>query len=113
MRSIDELWVKYSNGHFGFSVQKRIYQSLGLKREYDEQVWQNFGERVGWRSRRSLILWLDYEDITFNNKAPEGHLPVCGGVFWFGVLAQHLWWRRGGIRGIFGSLVCLLVGFSI
>lgn len=23
--TIDQLWVKYSNGHFGFSVQKRIY----------------------------------------------------------------------------------------
>ena len=27
--TIDQLWVKYSNGRFGFSVQKRIYQSLG------------------------------------------------------------------------------------
>ncbi|MFM6371884.1 MAG: GUN4 domain-containing protein, partial [Dolichospermum sp.] len=26
---IDKLWVKYSDGRFGFSVQKRIYQSLG------------------------------------------------------------------------------------
>jgi len=29
LRTIDQLWVKYSNGRFGFSVQKRIYQSLG------------------------------------------------------------------------------------
>ncbi|MEG4987482.1 serine/threonine-protein kinase [Microcoleus sp. BR0-C5] len=29
LRTIDQLWVKYSNGRFGFSVQKRIYKSLG------------------------------------------------------------------------------------
>ncbi|MFM6610153.1 MAG: GUN4 domain-containing protein, partial [Dolichospermum sp.] len=29
LRTIDQLWVKYSDGRFGFSVQKRIYQSLG------------------------------------------------------------------------------------
>ena len=29
LRTIDQLWVKYSNGRFGFSVQKRIYESLG------------------------------------------------------------------------------------
>ncbi|MFM7368408.1 MAG: GUN4 domain-containing protein, partial [Sphaerospermopsis kisseleviana] len=33
LRTIDKLWVKYSNGRFGFSVQKRIYQGLGGTRE--------------------------------------------------------------------------------
>jgi hypothetical protein len=32
LRTIDQLWVKYSNGRFGFSVQKRIYESLGGSR---------------------------------------------------------------------------------
>jgi predicted NACHT family NTPase len=29
LRTIDQLWVQYSNGHFGFSVQKEIYLSVG------------------------------------------------------------------------------------
>ncbi len=29
LRTIDQLWVKYSNGRFGFSVQKRIWHSIG------------------------------------------------------------------------------------
>jgi serine/threonine protein kinase len=29
LRTIDQLWVEYSNGSFGFSVQKRIYRSVG------------------------------------------------------------------------------------
>ena len=29
LKTIDKLWIKHSNGHFGFSVQKRIWESLG------------------------------------------------------------------------------------
>jgi len=49
---IDLLWGKYSDGRFGFSVPKRIYQSLGGTRSYDEKIWQAFGDSVGWRSGR-------------------------------------------------------------
>ncbi|WP_353931178.1 serine/threonine-protein kinase [Okeanomitos corallinicola TIOX110] len=77
LRTIDQLWVKYSNGKFGFSVQKRIYQSFGGTREYDE-IWEKFGDKVGWREGGS---WLYYKDITFDIKAPEGHLPVGWALF--------------------------------
>ncbi|MEG4394753.1 serine/threonine-protein kinase [Microcoleus sp. BROC3] len=73
LRTIDQLWVKYSNGRFGFSVQKRIYKSLGGTREYDSEVWEKFGDRVGWRKKNE---WLYYNELTFSEKAPEAHLPV-------------------------------------
>jgi len=73
LRTMDQLWVKYSNGRFGFSVQKRIYQSLGGTRKYDEEVWERFGDRVGWRKKNE---WLYYNELTFSEKAPEAHLPV-------------------------------------
>jgi serine/threonine protein kinase len=76
LRTIDQLWIKYSDGKFGFSVQKRIYQSFGGTREYDRGICKKFGYKVGWRKGQS---WLYYRDITFNTKAPEGHLP--GGVY--------------------------------
>ncbi|WP_242035044.1 serine/threonine-protein kinase [Dolichospermum sp. FACHB-1091] len=69
---IDKLWVKYSDGKFGFSIQKRIYQSFGGTREYDREIWEKFGDKVGWRKGGH---WLYYKDITFDKKAPEGHLP--------------------------------------
>jgi hypothetical protein len=74
------LWVKYSGGKFGFSVQKRIYQSFGGRREYNEEIWEKFGDNVGCRKGG---YWLYSEDITFDKKAPEGHLPtgVCGELF--------------------------------
>jgi serine/threonine protein kinase len=102
--TIDQLWVKYSNGKFGFSVQKRIYQSLDGTREYNREIWEKFGDKVGWRKRGN---WLYYSDITFNIKALEGHLPKrvwlgCGwveGSFRYGWGYCGFWgsWCTGGV----------------
>ena len=73
LRTIDQLWVKYSNGRFGFSVQKRVYESLGGTREYDEKIWQAFGDRVGWRE---MGQWNN--SLKYNIKV-EGNLPGRGG----------------------------------
>ncbi len=73
LRTIDQLWVKYSNGRFGFSVQKRIYQSLGGTGSYDPNVWKAFADQVGWRVNGE---WLYYKDLKFNHTAKEAHLPL-------------------------------------
>ncbi|MEG5040306.1 MULTISPECIES: serine/threonine-protein kinase [unclassified Microcoleus] len=78
LRIIDQLWVKYSNGLFGFSVQKRIYESLEGSGEYDQKIWEAFGDRVGWRVNNT---WLYYQHLKFPTQAPEGYLP---GVLGFG-----------------------------
>ncbi|MFM6343977.1 MAG: GUN4 domain-containing protein, partial [Dolichospermum sp.] len=62
-------------------VQKRIYQGLGGTREYNQEIWLKFGDKVGWRKGGS---WLYYSDITFDKKAPEGHLPSTLGKDWGG-----------------------------
>ncbi|WP_414544409.1 caspase, EACC1-associated type [Nostoc sp. CCY0012] len=74
LRTIDQLWILYSKGLFGFSVQKRIYESVG--KDYEK-----FSDRVGWRTRTGMfvlaqkIKWLDYNQLTFSLNAPQGHLP--------------------------------------
>jgi serine/threonine protein kinase len=94
LRTIDQLWVKYSNGRFGFSVQKRIYESLGGTREYDEKILEAFGDRVGWRVNKK---WLYYNDLKFNTKAQEGHLPARA-------LGMGCWdWGLGGV-GLFSRV---------
>ena len=70
--TIDKLWVKYSNGKFGFSVQKQIYLSLGGTKEYNRDVWEKFGDKVGWRKGGQ---WLYYNELTFDDKHYVGHLP--------------------------------------
>ncbi|MTJ17927.1 MULTISPECIES: serine/threonine-protein kinase [unclassified Dolichospermum] len=94
LRTIDQLWVKYSDGKFGFSVQKRIYQGLGGTRQYNSDIWEKFGDKVGWRKGGN---WLYYKDITFDKKAPEGHFPARYGV---GGLWGGGWWV--GVVGGFG-----------
>jgi uncharacterized caspase-like protein len=73
LRTINQLWLHYSNGQFGFSVQKEIYQSLGGTKEYNYEVWKKFCDQVGWVVKGE---WLSYEDVTFNLSASPGHLPI-------------------------------------
>ncbi|MCJ8278751.1 MAG: GUN4 domain-containing protein, partial [Rivularia sp. ALOHA_DT_140] len=74
---IDRLWVSASNGKFGFSVQKDIYQSLGGKREYNERIWKNFGKYIGWRIEGSWLVLYQYEEIKkiSGNSVHIGHFP--------------------------------------
>ncbi len=81
LRIIDQLWLKYSSGHFGFSVQKNIWLECDSPREYGED-WNKFGFRVGWRKGEE---WIDYNSFTFDlSAAPKGQLPASG------------WWARRG-----------------
>ena len=75
LRTIDQLWVKYSNGKFGFSVQKKIYQSLGGTKEFDSKVWEKFVEKVGWRKGDK---WLIHDERTWVKDTSShcmGYLP--------------------------------------
>ena len=71
---IDKLWIKYSNGRFGFSVQKEIWQSVGGKPDADARTYMRFVEEVGWGINEN---WLSWFDLNFSIHAPVGHLP-CG-----------------------------------
>nr|ADN15869.1 GUN4 domain protein [Gloeothece verrucosa PCC 7822] len=71
--TLDQLWVKYSGGRFGFSVQKGIWLSVGgsLYADYDTE--KKFATLVGWKNKTR---WLDYQQFTFSLNAPKGHLPL-------------------------------------
>ncbi|ARV59806.1 hypothetical protein BZZ01_15265 [Nostocales cyanobacterium HT-58-2] len=75
LRTIDQLWVKYSDGRFGLSVQKRIWESVGKDSPTRRELLEYFGVRVGWWGGK-WKRWLYYEDLTFNINAPHGHLPA-------------------------------------
>ncbi|WP_445638285.1 Protein kinase domain-containing protein [Nostoc sp. DSM 114161] len=76
LRTIDRLWVKYSNGRFGFSVQKEIYLSVGgkLDGKYYREAWEKFGDRVGWRRNSN---WIHHTKVTFDPSATPGYLPIA------------------------------------
>ncbi len=76
LRIIDQLWLKYSKNKWGFSVQKEIYESLGGTKKYNESVFINVCERIGWRKEGKLP---KYSDLIFNLElAPQAHLPYVG-----------------------------------
>lgn len=70
LRTIDQLWVKYSNGHFGFSVQKRIWLECGGEVDYQTEC--RLGARVGWRLEGT---WLSKDEYNYSLNALQGHLP--------------------------------------
>ncbi|KAM3100655.1 GUN4 domain-containing protein [Phormidesmis sp. 146-12] len=82
LRTIDQLWVKFSGGRFGFSVQKQIYIDAGnpLDGTYHKGSWEKFSDRVEWMKNPE---YSSYDDVTFDVSAREGHLPAG---FW-GALA--------------------------
>lgn len=72
--TIDQLWLKYSNGRFGFSVQKRLFEDVGGKPGVDDyKTYYRFGERVGWLVENC---WLSETNLIFTLDAPSGHLPL-------------------------------------
>jgi len=94
--TIDRLWMNYSKGRFGFSVQRTIWESMGGLLYYDaESYWRfadtylKFANRVGWRTRKSWLTkweWIKYGDFDFSLQAAQGHLPgIC---YWdgFGIM---------------------------
>jgi hypothetical protein len=84
LRTIDQLWIKYSHGHFGLTVQKLIWQEVN-------ESYQAFGDRVGWRVKGK---WIDYSELTFSLDAPVGHLSGATGVAWDGIHLDEFvdWW---------------------
>lgn len=74
LQTIDKLWKIYSGGHFGFTVQKAIYENIEGDEDqiHDEQRWTGFARKVGWMDGSR---WLSYDALTFSNNAPLGHLP--------------------------------------
>lgn len=83
LESLDRLWVTYSQGRFGFSVQLRLLRSL-------EGRWEQLWGRLGWKSGG---VWTRYPgSFTWAISAPEGHLPLVNqlrGVRLMDALLSH------------------------
>ena len=89
LRIIDQLWLKYSQNRFGFSVQKKIWVDNGgkLDENYDWDTYIKLADKVGWRKGGD---WLNYHKFTFNTNALPGHLPLCGLGVWWGMWESSL-----------------------
>jgi len=81
--TIDRLWVAYSRGRYGFSVQRRLLKACGGR-------WEQLWLRLGWKQDG---VWTRYPNqFTWCHSAPEGHMPLVNqlrGVRLMDALLHH------------------------
>lgn len=97
LKTIDNLWKKYSQGRFGFSVQFPIFVETGNRpgRLVDVDAYEKFGDRIGWRKQQE---WIGFkENLIYNLDAPIGHLPnprqeyqISGGRLEYVMLSKRM-----------------------
>jgi hypothetical protein len=81
IKTIDQLWRKYSGGQFGFSPQQQVWSTVNQNGDFSTETWRSFATQVGWKQGdvASGSGYLLYEQLSFNPAtAPKGHLP-----WWF------------------------------
>ena len=83
LTTIDRLWIAYSQGRFGFTVQARLLRALNGRYE---RLWP----RIGWKTDG---VWTRYPgSFQWSMDAPEGHMPLVNqlrGVRLMDALLQH------------------------
>lgn len=80
LRTIDQLWVHYSNSKFGFSIQKKLWLECGGKiGKYDYEVWEKFAAKVGWYhlQNSNWRTYNEFKDTENARKSLPASLP-CG-----------------------------------
>lgn len=81
LQTIDRLWRNYSEGKFGFSVQREIWLSLGKN-------WEKLWPKIGWKTGNN---WTRYpNEFTWTLSAPKGHLPLSNQLRGVRVMASLL-----------------------
>ena len=83
LNTINTLWVKYSGGKFGYTVQKQIYDKF-------DGNYGKFCEQVGWLTYNPHQA---SQYLIFKLNAPLGHLPSR---IWVTGLK---WWRHTEVMG--------------
>jgi len=103
LRILDHLWVKFSGGRFGFSVQKDLWIEVGGKLDFGEDVesaqkaYEKMSDVNGWRKGDR---YLSYSDMTFDTSAPRGHLPSLVVSLLIAISGGGGWRGSGGWRGL-------------
>ncbi|MCZ8201480.1 MULTISPECIES: CHAT domain-containing protein [unclassified Microcystis] len=60
---IDRLWMDYSAGKFGIKGQAKIYRDLEGTKSYNEEVWNSFGDLIGWTAGGK---WLAVNEVAYH-----------------------------------------------
>ena len=89
LQTLNQLWLVHSEGKFGFTVQRKIWLSVGRN-------WENLWAKIAWKTGRT---WSRYPEgfIWDLADAPQGHLPLSNqlrGVQAYNALLSHPAWTN-------------------
>lgn len=83
LETINTMWLVYSEGKFGYSVQREMWLGVGKN-------WDKLLPKIGWKNGNT---WTRYpNEFTWDLTAPRGHLPLSNllrGVRMFASLLSH------------------------
>ncbi|MBD1911584.1 MULTISPECIES: GUN4 domain-containing protein [unclassified Leptolyngbya] len=81
LQTLDRLWRVYSEGKFGFSVQRELWLGTGKN-------WDKLWPMIGWKSGNT---WTRYpKEFIWDLSAPRGHLPLSNQLRGVRVMASLL-----------------------
>lgn len=95
LATMERLWLEYSDGNFGYSIQKRVWDlELG---NFDK-----FIKRIGWTKVdgdvERKLRWFGANEFIYEvEKAPKGHLPLTSalrGTQLIKMLMEHPVWNE-------------------
>lgn len=73
LKTIDNLWTFYSDGKFGFSVQRKIW--IGKKRQ-----WAKFFKEIDWVQGENNAYRKWPEEFIWKKEAKKGHMPLTNAL---------------------------------
>jgi hypothetical protein len=88
LQAIDQLWMRYSKGLFGYTAQLAVFQDFynSFKQvQQNRNLWVKYCERLAWNT--------GFPALNFSLSAPKGHLPaiVGWGMGWGPVMFESIY----------------------
>lgn len=95
LATMERLWLHFSDGKFGYSVQSRLWKA-------EKENFDNFIRRIGWTiadgSEERKRKWFGANEFMYNlETAPRGHLPLTSalrGTQLLKELMKHPVWQQ-------------------
>jgi len=85
LRTVDRLWQAYSDGKFGYSVQRKVW--IKARRQ-----WSEFFAAIDWTQGENANYRKWPEEFRYDTMAPRGHLPLTNclrGTQLFAEVMEH------------------------
>lgn len=78
LATMERLWLEFSNGQFGYSIQKRVW-------DLENGNFDNFIRRIGWtkidNGVERKLKWFGANEFIYDvERAPKGHLPLTSAL---------------------------------